>query len=114
MPLKLHKTITMGYESAGKKSAKPIVIDGGTLIDATGAPPLKDSVIVVDGERIKSVGRKGEVQTPSRCELINARGKIVLPGFIDGHGHLLDFCGEIYLNLGVTTCIWKRGHSTFR
>ena len=104
MPLKLHKTITMGYKGAGEKSAKPIVIEGGTLIDATGGPPLEDSVIVVDGERIKSVGRKGEVQIPNRCELINARGKTVLPGFIDGHGHLLDFCGEIYLNLGVTTC----------
>ena len=31
-------------------------------------------------------------------------GKTVLPGFIDGHGHLEDFHGELYLHLGITTC----------
>ena len=31
-------------------------------------------------------------------------GKTVLPGFIDGHGHLEDFRGKTYLNLGITTC----------
>jgi hypothetical protein len=29
----------------------------------------------------------------------------VLPGFIDGHGHLEDFHGELYLHLGITTCV---------
>ncbi len=32
------------------------------------------------------------------------KGRTVLPGFIDGHGHLEDFHGELYLHLGITTC----------
>src|SRR5919106_2638104 len=36
--------------------------------------------------------------------LIDVDGKTVLPGFIDGHGHLEDFHGELYLHLGITTC----------
>ena len=36
--------------------------------------------------------------------MINAKNKTVLPGFLDGHGHLEDFIGEIYLHLGITTC----------
>jgi hypothetical protein len=89
--------------SAAQKAA-PLVIQGGTLIDATGRPPLEDAVIVVEGERIKSVGKGGEVAIPRGARVIDAKGKTILPGFIDGHCHLLDFMGEIYLHLGITTC----------
>ena len=44
----------------------PLVILGGTLIDATGRPPLENAVIVVEGERIKAVGKRGEVTVPAR------------------------------------------------
>ena len=82
----------------------PLVIQGGTLIDATGRPPIEDAVIVIEGERIKSVGKRGEVAIPRGARVIDAKGKTILPGFIDGHCHLLDFIGEIYLHLGITTC----------
>lgn len=91
-------------QGASKKPGKPLVIQGGTLIDATGRPPLGDAIIVVEGERIKSVGRRGQVAIPEGSDVIDAKGRTVLPGFIDGHGHLEDFAGEIYLHLGVTTC----------
>ena len=51
----------------------------------------------------QSVGR-GEVAVPADAQVIDVRGKTVLPGFIDGHGHLEDFHGELYLHLGITTC----------
>lgn len=85
-------------------SAKTVVIEGGTLIDGTGRSPLKDAVIVIEGERIKSIGKSGDTAAPKAAQVINARGKTLLPGFIDGHGHYEDFAGEIYLHLGVTTC----------
>jgi hypothetical protein len=81
-----------------------LVLQGGTLIDATGRPPLEDAVIVVEGERIKAVGKRGEVTVPANAHVIDVKGKTILPGFIDGHCHLLDFVGEIYLHLGITTC----------
>ena len=45
-------------------SGKHLVIDGGTLIDGTGNPALENAVIVVEGERIKSMGKKGELPIP--------------------------------------------------
>jgi imidazolonepropionase-like amidohydrolase len=82
----------------------PLVIQGGTLIDATGRDPIEDAVIIVEGERIKAVGRRGEVTVPRGAKIIDAKGKTILPGFIDGHCHLLDFVGELYLHLGITSC----------
>jgi imidazolonepropionase-like amidohydrolase len=90
--------------SAERGPAKCLVIQGGTLIDATGTAPLEDSVVVIEGERIKSVGKRGAIAVPKGARIIDATGKTILPGFIDGHGHYEDFAGEIYLHLGVTTC----------
>lgn len=83
---------------------RPIVIQGGTLIDGAGRPPLSDSVVVVSQGRFQEVGKRGEVQIPQDAEIIDAGGKTLLPGLIDGHCHYRDWMGEIYLAYGVTTC----------
>jgi imidazolonepropionase-like amidohydrolase len=85
--------------------AQNLVIQGGTLIDGTGRAPIDNSVIVIEGDRFKAVGRTGEVAIPAGAQIIDARGKTVMPGFIDGHCHWEAFWGELYLHLGITTCI---------
>jgi imidazolonepropionase-like amidohydrolase len=81
-----------------------LVVQGGKLIDGTGRPPIDNSVIVIQAGKFQAVGRSGEVAIPADAQVIDVKGKSVLPGFIDGHGHLEDFHGELYLHLGITTC----------
>jgi imidazolonepropionase-like amidohydrolase len=83
---------------------KILVVQGGKLIDGTGKPPVENSVIIIEGDRFKAVGVSGQVAIPPGSQIIDVKGKTVLPGFIDGHGHLEDFHGELYLHLGITTC----------
>ncbi|HTF92456.1 MAG TPA: amidohydrolase family protein, partial [Verrucomicrobiae bacterium] len=83
---------------------KILVVHGGKLIDGTGRAPIENSVIVIQSGRFQAVGKSGEVAIPAGAEVIDVKGKTVLPGFIDGHGHLEDFHGELYLHLGITTC----------
>jgi hypothetical protein len=83
---------------------KVLVVQGGKLIDGTGRPPIENSVIVIQAGKFQAVGGRGEVAIPAGAEVIDVKGKTVLPGFIDGHGHLEDFHGELYLHLGITTC----------
>ena len=83
---------------------KILAVQGGKLIDGTGRPPIENSVIVIQGDRFRTIGVRGEVPIPPGAEVIDVRGKTVMPGFIDGHGHLEDFHGELYLHLGITTC----------
>ena len=83
---------------------KALVLQGGKLIDGTGRPALDDCAIVIRAGRFQAVGKSGQVPLPADAEVIDVKGKTVLPGFIDGHGHLEDFHGELYLHLGITTC----------
>ena len=98
-----NKTIRMGNVANKTLPEKLIAIRGGTVIDATGGPAIKDGVLVIEGDRIKAIGNTHEVSIPAGAQIIDATGKTLLPGFIDGHCHLEDFVGELYLHLGVTT-----------
>jgi len=88
----------------GVARAQSLVIQGGTLIDGTGSPPVPNAVIVIQNGRFAAVGRAGEVAIPSGAQVIDVAGKTILPGFLDGHCHWEDFYGELYLHLGVTGC----------
>ena len=70
---------------------KIIVIKGGSLIDGTGEKPKRNSVVVVEGKRIKAVGKEGEVKIPRKAKKseIDASGETVMPGLIDSHLHLI-------------------------
>ncbi len=81
-----------------------LVVQGGKLIDGTGRPAIDNSMIIIHGRKFTAVGRSGELAVPAGAQVIDVNGKTVLPGFIDGHGHLEDFHGELYLHLGITTC----------
>ena len=83
---------------------KPLVIKGGTLIDGTGRPPIENALIVIEDGRFAFVGQGDGGPLPADAVEIDVSGKTILPGFIDGHGHLEDFHGELYLHLGITTC----------
>ena len=68
-------------------SAAPVVaIRAGTLIDGTGAAPVRSAVILVRGDRIEAVG--ASVRVPAGARVIDLSRYTLLPGFIDAHVHL--------------------------
>lgn len=79
------------------------VIEGGTVIDGTGAAPLKNAVVIVRGNRIAGVGRAGSIHLPKNARSLPVRGKFVVPGLIDIHAHYHEWHGELHLAHGVTT-----------
>lgn len=84
--------------------SRPIVVQGGTLIDGTGRAAITDSVVVIRDGRFQQVGGRGAVTVPQDAEIVDAKGKTLLPGLIDGHCHYRDWMGELYLAYGVVTC----------
>jgi len=62
---------------------------GGTLIDGFGGVPLRNSVIIIEGEKIIAVGDHNTVEIPEGAEIISTEGMSVLPGLWDMHVHLM-------------------------
>ena len=62
---------------------------GGTLIDGFGSNPIKNSVILIDGERITAVGTVETLPVPDHAEVISTEGMSILPGLWDMHVHTM-------------------------
>lgn len=73
--------------SAGKPGAALRAVVGGTLVDGTGAPPVKDSVLVVRGGRIACAGPRSACPVPAGARIVDASGRWVTPGLVDAHVH---------------------------
>ena len=87
-----------------------IVILGATLIDGSGRAPLRDSAVIIRGDSIVAVGRRGQVKIPRDARVIDARGLVVAPGFIDAHNHsdrgfTTDPSAASQVSQGITTVV---------
>ena len=83
-------------------------IIGVTLIDGTGSEPVKNSTVVIDGDRITAVGAGDRVEVPSVAEVIDGSGKHLLPGLIDCHDHLASFGYDLASRWGLTEPVTTR------
>src|SRR4029079_11423874 len=96
-----------------------IVLLGATLIDGSGRAPLRNSVVVIKGDSIVAVGSRGRVRVPAGARVIDARGLVVAPGFIDAHNHSdrgfkEDPSAASQVSQGITTVvIGQDGRSAF-
>lgn len=91
-----------------------VLIRGGTVIDGTGKPGVRTDVGVRDGKIVFI----GDAKAAQAKEVVDAKGLVVAPGFIDAHNHVPDFfavgpaaqtttpiVNEAYLLQGVTTIV---------
>jgi imidazolonepropionase-like amidohydrolase len=72
-------------------SNKTLVIRNGTLIDGSGKAAARNEAIVLEGNRIKSIGPlPPDVTLEDRrnVEVIDAAGQWIMPGLIDAHCHV--------------------------
>jgi imidazolonepropionase-like amidohydrolase len=86
-----------------------VAIVGARLIDGSGADPIEDSVVVIEGTRIQAAGPRSHTPVPKGGEIFDAAGKTVIPGLVETHAHYLGgrpmverrFKAQLYY--GVTT-----------
>jgi hypothetical protein len=91
--------------SAQTQAPTALVIEGGTLIDGNGGEPVRDAAIVIQGNKIASVSRKGQAAYPANAKIIQADGKFILPGLWDSQVSNSWHFGEAMLNHGITSTI---------
>lgn len=95
-------------------------LSGATIIDGSGSDPVENGVLLMQDGKITAVGPKDEVSVPEGATVIDVKGKTIMPGIINGHGHVGNTLGiegghysrenvidnlEIYARYGVTTVV---------
>jgi imidazolonepropionase-like amidohydrolase len=84
-------------------------IVGARLIDGTGALPIDGSVVIVENDRIRAAGPRGRITIPRAAAVVDASGKVLMPGLVDAHCHINQPPGDMkrywlaQLRWGVTT-----------
>jgi imidazolonepropionase-like amidohydrolase len=85
------RVVELTQEDLMGSAAKTLVIRNGNLIDGSGKRTARNDAIVIEGNRIKSVGPlPPDVQLEDRrnVDVIDAGGQWVMPGLIDAHCHV--------------------------
>lgn len=78
-----------------------VLIKGARIITMEGEEVIEDGDILVENNRIKAIGKSGTLTVPSGAKTVDAKGKTVVPGFVDTHAHM-------WPQMGVhKTQVWK-------
>ncbi len=73
------------------KPTGKLAFTGATIITMHGDQLIENGTIVIEGNKIISVGTTGQIQVPSDAIIIDASDKVIMPGIIDTHAHLNAF-----------------------
>jgi imidazolonepropionase-like amidohydrolase len=83
--------------------ARHAVIRAGHLLDVKSGNTLSGQAIVIEGDKIVSVGPASAAKSPADAQIIDLPNATVLPGLIDAHTHLTyDVSSVGYASLGIS------------
>jgi len=107
--------VPLGITVTADRPQGQVALVGARIVTMAGddGGVIEDGVILVDGNRIRAVGRRGEVAIPAGARQVDVTGKTIIPGLIDGHAHgaqgendlipQQNWSAQSHLALGVTT-----------
>ena len=95
----LGETAQVGAQPPG-----PIAFIGARVVDGSGAPPIENATVVVDGDNIVAIGPRDKTQLPANARTIDVTGATIVAGLWDMHAHLEQVeQAAAYLAAGVTS-----------
>ena len=89
------KTLALGLAVAALVSgcaswnkSTPVALRGASLIDGTGAAPVKNATVVIAGGKIVAAGPSATTPVPADAKVVDVTGKTIIPGLISNHAHI--------------------------
>jgi imidazolonepropionase-like amidohydrolase len=65
-----------------------VLLTGARIITMKGTEVIPNGDVLVTGNRIAAVGKRGSLTVPAGTRTISATGKTIMPGFVDAHSHM--------------------------
>src|SRR5262245_29333863 len=93
---------------SGQREIHRLAVVGAGVLDGTGRALFEPTTILIEGDRILGLGPSSATPVPAGAQLIDGRGKFVIPGLVDMHVHVNTpekWHPEFFLAAGVTTVL---------
>lgn len=122
MRLRLPVTVLAALGAAAPAAAQapgPVAFENVTVIPMDTERRLTGQTVVVQGGRITAMGPAGQVQVPAGATRVDGRGKFLMPGLTETHGHVpagnaapetVERVLNLYVLNGITTVRGMLGH----
>lgn len=107
--------LSLSMRVAADKPAGAVALVGARIVTMASQDggAIDDGVVLVEANRIKAVGRRGEIAIPAGVPTVDVSGKTIIPGLVDAHAHgpygvdeytpQANWAEMVNLALGVTT-----------
>jgi imidazolonepropionase-like amidohydrolase/Tol biopolymer transport system component len=79
--------VKIGFTAKSDKPTGKIALVGARIATMKGDEVIEDGVIVIDGNRIAAIGPAASTTIPADAKRVDAKGKTIVPGFVDAHWH---------------------------
>lgn len=87
----LAAALLLGLASAprggGAELDPDLALVGATLVDGTGADPVEDAVVLIEGDRVACAGTRSRCPVPPGTRVVDLAGRWLAPGLVDAHVH---------------------------
>ena len=78
--------VVFGQAAPAPPAVAKLAVRAARLIDGSGGAPIRDAVVLIEGDKITAVGSK--LAIPAGVETIDLGAATLLPGLIDAHTHI--------------------------
>ncbi len=75
-------------EEASLNAGAPLILDGVTVVNTRNGALLKNRTVMIANGRIESISPGGKRTADDTVQRVDARGKYLVPGFLDMHAHM--------------------------
>lgn len=97
--------LAIGLLMATSANAELVALTGATVVDIDGKAPVKNAVVLIDGEKIQAIGPAASTPVPTGAKVIPLDGKWLIPGLMNMHVHLA-------LNLPGASRVYNEGRDS--
>jgi imidazolonepropionase-like amidohydrolase len=98
--------LTIAFAATAAAQARPIGITHVTVLDLEQGKRLRDQTVVIEAERISTIGPSSQVRVPDGYGIVEGRGKFIIPGFIASIAPIENVRSlSSFLGNGITTVV---------
>ncbi|MCX6125752.1 MAG: amidohydrolase family protein [Proteobacteria bacterium] len=85
--------LSVGFMASSSFAASKVLIQNVTVISPERSSPLENAFVLMEGDRILTIGQGAAPTVVADTQTVDGRGKFLIPGLIDAHVHLMAFPG---------------------